>query len=76
MAGKFAEITFTPSVKAAQTRYGSRAANERFEFAEDSGDTLGESKPRSSRRATVSIRRRSMKTVGPMCSFAAARPAS
>ncbi|MBE9553949.1 MAG: 2Fe-2S iron-sulfur cluster binding domain-containing protein [Proteobacteria bacterium] len=42
MARKFAEITFTPSVKAAQTRYGSRAANEGFELAEDSGDTLGE----------------------------------
>lgn len=42
MARKFAEITFTPSVKAAQTRYGSRAANEGFEFAEDAGDTLGE----------------------------------
>jgi predicted pyridoxine 5'-phosphate oxidase superfamily flavin-nucleotide-binding protein len=41
MAQKFAEISFTPSVKAAQTRYGSRAANERFESAEDSGDTLG-----------------------------------
>ncbi len=42
MARKFAEITFTPSVKAAQTRYGSRAANEGFEFAEDPGDTLSE----------------------------------
>jgi len=42
MARKFAEITFTPSVKAAQTLYGSRAANEGFEFAEDPGDTLGE----------------------------------
>ncbi len=41
MAKRFAEISFTPSVKAAQTRYGSRAANEGFEHAEDSGDTLG-----------------------------------
>jgi ferredoxin-NADP reductase/predicted pyridoxine 5'-phosphate oxidase superfamily flavin-nucleotide-binding protein len=41
MAKKFAEISFTPSVKAAQTRYGSRAANEGFEHAEDAGDTLG-----------------------------------
>ncbi len=42
MSAKFADITFTPSVKAAQTRYGSRAANERFELAQDPGDTLGE----------------------------------
>ena len=41
MARKFAEITFTPSVKAAQTRYGSRTANERFELAEETGDILG-----------------------------------
>jgi len=41
MAKRFAEITFTPSVKAAQTRYGSRALNEGFELAEDAGDTLG-----------------------------------
>ncbi len=42
MAKRFAEITFTPSVKAAQTRYGSRAANQGFELAENPGDTLGE----------------------------------
>lgn len=41
MPAKFADITFTPSVKAAQTRYGSRAVNERFELAQDPGDTLG-----------------------------------
>jgi len=42
MARKFAEITFTPSVKAAQERYGSRAANQRFETIEEAGDTLSE----------------------------------
>jgi len=42
MARKFAAITFTPSVKAAQERYGSRHANQRFEDVEDSGDTLSE----------------------------------
>ncbi len=42
MAKKFADITFTPSVKAAQTRYGSRTKNQRFELADDPGDTLGE----------------------------------
>ncbi len=42
MARKFAAITFTPSVKAAQERYGSRHANQRFEDVEDSGDTLGD----------------------------------
>jgi len=42
MAKKFADLTFTPSVKAAQTRYGSRAANEGFELDPDPGDTLGE----------------------------------
>lgn len=41
MPGNFAKIMFTPSVKAAQTRYGSRAANERFELTDDPGDTLG-----------------------------------
>ena len=41
MAKKFAEITFTPSVKAAQSRYGSRERNERFELLDDAGDTLG-----------------------------------
>ncbi|WP_230534265.1 2Fe-2S iron-sulfur cluster-binding protein [Microvirga roseola] len=35
MARAFAEITFTPSVKAAQSHYGSRAANEGFEHADD-----------------------------------------
>jgi predicted pyridoxine 5'-phosphate oxidase superfamily flavin-nucleotide-binding protein len=42
MARKFAEITFTPSVVAAQNRYGSRAANKRFEVVEEDGDPLGE----------------------------------
>jgi ferredoxin-NADP reductase/predicted pyridoxine 5'-phosphate oxidase superfamily flavin-nucleotide-binding protein len=41
MAKKFAEITFTPSVKAAQERYGSRNINRSFELADDPGDTLG-----------------------------------
>lgn len=40
MARAFAEIAFTPSVKAAQRRYGSRRANERMETAEDRGDEL------------------------------------
>lgn len=42
MARKFSDITFTPSVKAAQERYGSRAQNQSFEDMEDSGNTLGE----------------------------------
>ena len=33
MATAFADITFTPSVKAAQTQYGSRELNSRFELA-------------------------------------------
>jgi predicted pyridoxine 5'-phosphate oxidase superfamily flavin-nucleotide-binding protein len=41
MARKFAEITFTPSVVAAQTLYGSRASNQRFEVIEEEGDPLG-----------------------------------
>ena len=41
MARKFTDITFTPAVKAAQTRYGSRAANEGFEHAEETGDPIG-----------------------------------
>jgi hypothetical protein len=35
MTTAFAEIAFTPSVKAAQTLYGSREANSHFELAED-----------------------------------------
>jgi predicted pyridoxine 5'-phosphate oxidase superfamily flavin-nucleotide-binding protein len=42
MARKFAEITFTPSVKAAQERYGSRDHNQPFEEMDDAGDPLGE----------------------------------
>jgi predicted pyridoxine 5'-phosphate oxidase superfamily flavin-nucleotide-binding protein len=42
MARKFAEITFTPSVVAAQTLYGSRDSNQRFEVIEEEGDPLGE----------------------------------
>ena len=41
MARKFAEITFTPSVKAAQSRYGSRARNERFEEGEGTDNIIG-----------------------------------
>ena len=42
MARKFTEIAFTPAVKAAQTRYGSRAGAEKLERGEVSGDRLGE----------------------------------
>ncbi len=42
MARAFAEIAFTPSVKAAQTRYGSRRNNQGFEQAEDREDELTE----------------------------------
>lgn len=42
MPNAFATISFTDSVKAAQTRYGSRESNQRFEDAEDAGNTLGE----------------------------------
>jgi len=41
MARSFADITFTPAVKAAQERYGSRAANQRFEQAGDSFIRIG-----------------------------------
>ena len=40
MARAFAEITFTPSVRAAQARYGSHAANAGFEQAEERRDIL------------------------------------
>ena len=42
MPRKFADITFTPSVKAAQTRHGSRAGNERIEQADDPRDRLND----------------------------------
>lgn len=40
MPSAFADIAFTPSVKAAQELYGSREANRGFESAEDSRDQL------------------------------------
>lgn len=43
MASAFAEITFTPSVKAAQSFYGSRQANSGFELSENAGNELSES---------------------------------
>ena len=46
MARRFAEITFTPSVVAAQTLYGSRTSNQRFEVIEEDGDPLGEAEAR------------------------------
>jgi uncharacterized protein len=42
MARAFADITFTESVKAAQTRYGTREQNAFFEKAEDPRSTIGE----------------------------------
>jgi len=42
VATAFAEITFTASVKTAQTLYGSRETNRRFESAEDARNQLGE----------------------------------
>lgn len=40
MATAFSEIAFTPSVKAAQSLYGSRERNSRFEVSEDSRNQL------------------------------------
>ncbi len=40
MARAFADITFTPSVKAAQSFYGSREANRGFEQVEEKRDFL------------------------------------
>lgn len=40
MANAFAEITFTSSVKAAQSLYGSRQANQGFELSEDAKNQL------------------------------------
>ncbi len=40
MPRAFADITFTPSVKAAQLRYGSRSANEKFEHNDEPMNTL------------------------------------
>lgn len=42
MARAFAQIAFTDSIKAAQTRYGSRRAYQKFEMAEERGDRLSE----------------------------------
>lgn len=41
MPNAFATISFTDTVKAAQTRYGSRESNQRFEFSDDPRNTLG-----------------------------------
>jgi predicted pyridoxine 5'-phosphate oxidase superfamily flavin-nucleotide-binding protein len=43
MTHSFAEITFTPSVKAAQHLYGSREANRSFELSGNAKNELGES---------------------------------
>ncbi len=40
MSRAFADITFTPSVKAAQELYGSRAGNRNFELADDPRNEL------------------------------------
>jgi hypothetical protein len=42
MARAFAEIAFTDSVKAAQTRHGSRRAYQKFERDPERGDRLTE----------------------------------
>ncbi|GAB6140161.1 pyridoxamine 5'-phosphate oxidase family protein [Methylosoma difficile] len=42
MATAFADITFTPSVKAAQSHYGSRERNSHFELATDPRNQLTE----------------------------------
>lgn len=42
MPSAFADITFTPSVKAAQRLYGSREANRGFELAQDARNELTE----------------------------------
>ena len=42
MATAFADITFTPSVKAAQSHYGSHERNSRFELATDPRNQLTE----------------------------------
>jgi predicted pyridoxine 5'-phosphate oxidase superfamily flavin-nucleotide-binding protein len=40
MSARFAEIAFTPSVKAAQARYGASAMSEHYGRAPERGDTL------------------------------------
>jgi uncharacterized protein len=42
MARAFSEIAFTDSVRSMQTRYGSRSAYAKFDFAEDRRDHLSE----------------------------------
>ncbi len=42
MPNAFATISFTDSVKAAQTRYGSRESNQHFELSNDPRNQLGE----------------------------------
>ena len=42
MPKAFATISFTESVKAAQSRYGSRERNQHFELSDDLGNKLGE----------------------------------
>ena len=42
MPRRFAEIAFTPSVRAVQTRYGSRAAYRRLETGDGAAETLSD----------------------------------
>lgn len=76
MAKAFADICFTDSVRSAQTRYGSREANQAFEQDDERRDTLVEQDSQfiaardSFYQATVS------QAAGPMSSTAADRSAS
>jgi hypothetical protein len=75
MGRAFAEITFTPSVKAAQSRYGSRDSNRGFEVATERQDELTEAEVQFIQQMD-SFKRASGRRAGPMFSFVAGLVAS
>lgn len=73
MPRAFAEIAFTPNVRAAQARHGSAAGYEKFLSPEISGGAiLGPDEAAFIQPATGFIRQPFLKAAGPMSSFAAA----
>jgi len=73
MARAFADITFTPSVKAAQTLYHSREHNRGFELAEDPRSLLTEVAKEFIAKRDSFIRRPLPRMVGLICNIAAAQ---
>ena len=73
MAHQFAEIMFTPGVKAAQEDYGSREHNERFSGIAGPNSELSVREKRFIEARDTFILPASTRTAGRTCSIAADR---